>query len=196
MPDESAYARLSAAVVAGDREKVLAAVEVALDAGLSPLEVIENGLSPGMREIGERFARYEVFLPGLMLAAEAWERAMAVAGFVGRKIVPGDYVWGGIKGKPLRPQSLSRAFARVAREAEASNAPFHGLRHLHATELLRAGIHPWVVQERLGHGDITVTLNAYSHVVPGLQQRAAEAFDEAFAFAMPEPRKRPALAAT
>ena len=78
MPDESAYARLSAAVVAGDREKVLAAVEAALDAGLSPLEVIENGLSPGMREIGERFARYEVFLPGLMLAAEAWERAMAV----------------------------------------------------------------------------------------------------------------------
>ena len=196
MPDESAYARLSAAVVAGDREKVLAAVEVALDAGLSPLEVIENGLSPGMREIGERFARYEVFLPGLMLAAEAWERAMGVAGFVGRKIVPGDYVWGGIEGKPLRPQSLSRAFARVAREVRAPNTSFHGRRHLHATELLRAGVHPRVVQERLGHGDVTVTLNTYSHVVPGLQERAAAAFGQAFAFAMPDPTKRPALAAT
>ena len=78
MPDESVYERLSAAIVAAARDEVLAAVEAALEKGLSPSDIIERGLSPGMREIGERFARYEVFLPGLMLAAEAWEQAIRV----------------------------------------------------------------------------------------------------------------------
>jgi hypothetical protein len=50
---------------------------------------------------------------------------------------------------------------------------FHYLRHTHATLLLQAGVHPKIVQERLGHSSITVTLDTYSHVVPGLQEMAA-----------------------
>jgi len=134
--------------------------------------------------------------PSVEILRQRFAEASASAALMRRAVRLADHVFGDPEGKRLRPDSLSRAFARAAREAEASNASFHGLRHLHATELLRAGIHPRVVQERLGHGDVTVTLNTYSHVVPGLQERAAEAFDQTFAFAMPERSERPALAAS
>ena len=48
------------------------------------------------------------------------------------------------------------------------------LRHTHATHLLQAGIHPKVVQERLGHATISTTMDIYSHVLPGMQESAAE----------------------
>ncbi|MFZ4197569.1 tyrosine-type recombinase/integrase [Paenibacillus sp. NPDC058898] len=47
---------------------------------------------------------------------------------------------------------------------------FHNLRHTHATLLLKAGIHHKIVQERLGHSSINVTLDTYSHVLPNLQE--------------------------
>ena len=47
--------------------------------------------------------------------------------------------------------------------------------------MLKQGIHPKIVQERLGHSSIQITLDTYSHVEPGLQQAAANLFDEAFA---------------
>jgi len=50
----------------------------------------------------------------------------------------------------------------------------HDLRHTWATLALLAGVHPKVVQERLGHTKIATTMNAYSHVVPGMQSQAAE----------------------
>ena len=51
---------------------------------------------------------------------------------------------------------------------------FHDLRHTHATLLLSNGVHPKIVQERLGHGSIAVTIDTYSHVIPGLQEMAAQ----------------------
>ena len=50
---------------------------------------------------------------------------------------------------------------------------FHDLRHTHASLLLAAGVHPKVVQERLEHSTITITLDLYSHVAPGKQEDAA-----------------------
>jgi integrase len=50
---------------------------------------------------------------------------------------------------------------------------FHDLRHTHASLLLKAGVHPKVVQERLGHSSIAITLDIYSHVAPGMQEAAA-----------------------
>ena len=55
---------------------------------------------------------------------------------------------------------------------------FHDLRHSHATLLLKAGIHPKIVSERLGHANIGITLDTYSHVLPGVQEGAARRFDE------------------
>ncbi len=61
----------------------------------------------------------------------------------------------------------------------------YDLRHTHATLLLLAGVHPKVVSERLGHSNITITLNTYSHVLPNMQQAAAEKL-EAMLFPTPE----------
>ena len=58
---------------------------------------------------------------------------------------------------------------------------FHDLRHTAATLLLQENVHPKVVQERLGHSQISVTLNTYSHVLPTMQKEAAERLDQLFA---------------
>jgi integrase len=54
---------------------------------------------------------------------------------------------------------------------------FHELRHTHATMLLQLGENPKVVSERLGHADVTITLNTYSHVLPTMQESLAQNFD-------------------
>ena len=55
----------------------------------------------------------------------------------------------------------------------------HDARHTHACSMLKQGIHPKVVEERLGHATIGITLDLYSHVAPGLQAQAALRFEEA-----------------
>jgi len=54
----------------------------------------------------------------------------------------------------------------------------HDARHTHASVMLKMGVHPKIVQERLGHASITTTLDTYSHVAPGLQAAAAKKFDD------------------
>jgi integrase len=58
-----------------------------------------------------------------------------------------------------------------------------GLRHTHANLMLRAGVSPKIVSERLGHSTVSLTLDVYSHLVPGLQEAAARAFDQVMATA-------------
>lgn len=84
-------------------------------------------------------------------------------------------------GRPVLQHNLRTLFMRLVRIAGVPRIRLHDLRHTHATILLKRGVHPKVVQERLGHSDITVTLNTYSHVVPGLQAAAAKAIDSIFA---------------
>ena len=61
---------------------------------------------------------------------------------------------------------------------------FHDLRHAHATHMLAAGVHPKVASERLGHSRVGITLDLYSHVLPGMQEDAAARVDEAFEIAL------------
>ncbi len=77
-------------------------------------------------------------------------------------------------GRPWRPDTLTRMFQSAARAAGAPRTDVKGLRHAHATALLRAGVHPKVVQERLGHSSISVTMDIYSSVLPGMQREAIE----------------------
>jgi integrase len=65
---------------------------------------------------------------------------------------------------------------------------FHDLRHSHATQFLAAGVHPKIASERLGHSTIGITLDLYSHVMPGMQANAAEQVDAAIKAA-----KKPAI---
>ena len=77
-------------------------------------------------------------------------------------------------GKGLDPRSFTRLFERLLDKAELPRVSFHDLRHSHATMLMGMGEHPKVVQERLGHSTIGMTLDTYSHVLPGLQERVAD----------------------
>ena len=56
---------------------------------------------------------------------------------------------------------------------------FHDLRHTCATLLLTKGVHPKIVSEMLGHSSIAITLDIYSHVIPGMQEAAATAMEDA-----------------
>lgn len=89
-----------------------------------------------------------------------------------------DLVFSQIDGKPLLPDSISHAWVRLAKLTGLKGIHFHSARHSHASLLLKQGVHPKIVQERLGHSGIAVTLDLYSHVAPGLQQAAANRFDE------------------
>ena len=81
-------------------------------------------------------------------------------------------------GSPFLPNSVTHAYLKIARRAGLEGVRLHDLRHSHATLMLKAGIHPKIVQERLGHSSISMTLDTYSHVVPGLQEQAALRFEE------------------
>jgi integrase len=90
-----------------------------------------------------------------------------------------DLVFSHPDGKPLRPNTVSRAWATLAARAGLRVIRLHDARHSHASLMLKQGTHPKIVQERLGHSTISITLDTYSHVVPGLQEAAANRFDEA-----------------
>jgi len=77
-------------------------------------------------------------------------------------------------GSWIHPERFSRWFDGHRTRAGLPRIRAHDLRHTHATLLLQAGVHPKVVQERLGHSSITVTLDTYSHVIPAMQEDAAE----------------------
>ena len=81
-------------------------------------------------------------------------------------------------GTPVLQHNVRMTMQRIVKKSGVPQIRFHDLRHTHATLLLKQGVHPKVVQERLGHADIQTTLNVYSHVVPGLQEAAAKLFDE------------------
>ena len=98
---------------------------------------------------------------------------------VGPAYLDHDLVFAELDGRPWAPDKLTSAFAALVRRAGISGLRFHDLRHTHATQLLKQGIHPKVVSERLGHATVAITLDTYSHVLPGLQKEAAERIDVA-----------------
>ncbi|SFA89298.1 Phage integrase family protein [Lentibacillus halodurans] len=73
----------------------------------------------------------------------------------------------------ILPTYLRTVFNRTIKKSEIKKISFHGLRHTHATLLLKSGVHPKVVQERLGHRSIQTTLDTYSHIILGIQEIAA-----------------------
>ena len=76
-------------------------------------------------------------------------------------------------GAALHPEIVSRLFRKAVKESMLPVIRLHDLRHTHATLALRAGIHPKVVSERLGHATVSITLDTYSHAIPAMQEEAA-----------------------
>jgi len=91
-----------------------------------------------------------------------------------------DFVFIRQDGSPINPNAVTLAFRRILNKAGLKGIRIHDLRHTHATLMLKAGIHPKVVSERLGHATVAFTLDTYSHVLPGLQEEVAEKFDAIF----------------
>ena len=89
-----------------------------------------------------------------------------------------DLVFSNVEGKPLRPNTVTRAWTMSIARAGVKPIRLHDARHTHASLMLKQGVHPKIVQERLGHASISMTLDTYSHVAPGLQEAAAAGFDK------------------
>jgi integrase len=87
-----------------------------------------------------------------------------------------DLVFAGPTGGFVHPDGFGKAFQRLQSGADLPRIRFHDLRHTHATLALEGGIQSRVVSERLGHSTVAMTLDTYSHVLPGLQEAAAERF--------------------
>jgi integrase len=96
---------------------------------------------------------------------------------LGKTLSGHDLVFAHPDGSPLDPSTITHAFGKLIKKAELPHIRFHDLRHTHATLMLKGGVHPKIVSERLGHANIGITLDTYSHVVPGLQEAAALRFD-------------------
>ncbi len=97
---------------------------------------------------------------------------------MGRDWQDHDLVFTLENGRWRHPHAVTQAFRRTVRSTDVPYIRFHDLRHTHATLLLRAGVNPKVVSERLGHSSVAFTLDTYAHVIPGMQSAAAERFSE------------------
>ena len=96
-----------------------------------------------------------------------------------------DFVFTQANGRPLHPDKVSNEFHRIVEGSKLPHLTLHGLRHAHATLMLAKGVHPKVVSERLGHSNVSITLDVYSHLLPGLQEAAAQAVDDTLSAGVP-----------
>jgi integrase len=130
----------------------------------------------GAREIAEpktSRARRKVDVPGFAIAALRRHREA-----LGALPHPERPVFTSPDGEPMRRSNLyRRSWKPLLRRAKLPDVPFHALRHTSATMALAAGVNPKVVQERLGHSSVTLTLDTYSHAVPTLGKEAAARLD-------------------
>jgi integrase len=83
-------------------------------------------------------------------------------------------------GSQVTPIYVSQQWGRLIAKTKLARLRFHDLRHAHATHLLGNGVHPKIASERLGHSKVGITLDLYSHVIPGMQADAAATVDAAF----------------
>ncbi len=92
-----------------------------------------------------------------------------------------DLVFATPLGTPIDTSNLRRAWDRIVNAAGLPHLRFHDIRHIHATLMLAGGVHPKVVAERLGHANVGITLDTYSHVLPNLQAQAATGLERMLA---------------
>ncbi len=119
---------------------------------------------------GQRVVTLDAMTVRMLTAwrAEQAERAMA-NGIAPVWIVSDD---AGLS--PWRPDRMSHVYGRATKKAGVTGHRLHDLRHFHATQLLAAGIAPWIVAHRLGHATVDTTLRLYAHWIPGTDADAAD----------------------
>jgi integrase len=80
-------------------------------------------------------------------------------------------------GSPFLPDTSSHSWSKLAMSVGLMNCHLHIAWHSMASKMLQDGIHPAIVQQRLGHASIQTTIDAYSHILPGLAEAAAAKLD-------------------
>jgi len=103
---------------------------------------------------------------------------------IGVRQTDATFVYAREDGEPMQPRSLTHAWQQMVARTTLPRARFHDLRHAHATHMLSSGVHPKVASERLGHSKVGITLDLYSHVLPGMQADAAARVDDALRVAV------------
>jgi integrase len=114
----------------------------------------------------------------ILILKDHRDRQEGIRAMLGVSLKGEESVFSTPEGKPLRPSIVSRAWTALASRAGVRVIRLHDARHTHASLMLKQGVHPKIVQGRLGHASVQITLNTYSHVAPGLQEAAAESFDK------------------
>jgi integrase len=152
------------------------------------LQRLKGGLTVFLEPKTAKGRRSVALSPVAVLVLRAHhERQGQLRAILDGRLSEDDLVFSHPDGSPLKPDTVSHVFSEIARKARLWGLRLHDLRHTHATLMLQQGIHPKIVQERLGHANIAVTLDTYSHVLPGLQEAAALRFDEGLVLSRDEP---------
>jgi integrase len=135
--------------------------------------------------------RRTVALPAMVVDELRQHRLRQAEGLLrlGVRLADDHHVLMRADGKPLQPRSLTHAFGAFLKMRGLPRVRLHDLRHSHATQLLASGVHPKIAQERLGHSSVAITLDLYSHVLPGMQAEAAGRVDLALRDAINRRRK-------
>jgi integrase len=89
-----------------------------------------------------------------------------------------DLVFSHWNGSPFLPDSITHAWVKLVRRCGLRGIRLHDARHTHASLMLKQGVSPKVISERLGHAGVAITLDLYAHTTPGMQQAAADKFDD------------------
>jgi integrase len=98
---------------------------------------------------------------------------------LGIRVTDETFVVARADGLPLQPDTLTQEWKRLVAKTSLPRIRFHDLRHSHATHMLASGVHPKIASERLGHSKVGITLDLYSHVLPGMQEDAVAKVDAA-----------------
>ena len=173
------------AVLCGLRRGEISALRwraVNLDAGqLSVVESAEQmNNSVRLKEPKGGRAR-TVALPASVVAELRLHRLQQAEGLLrlGVGLSDDSFVAAHADGAMMQPTFITHEWVRLIAGSGMTRLRFHDLRHSHATALLASGIHPKVASERLGHSKVGITLDLYSHVMPGMQEDAAARVDAA-----------------
>ncbi|MET8969986.1 tyrosine-type recombinase/integrase [Streptomyces hydrogenans] len=123
--------------------------------------------------------RRTVPLPAMCIAPLRWHRMRQndQRAKAGERWEEGGYVFTTASGRPVEPRNVYRSFTRVAASAGLRVIRLHDARHGTATLLTAAGVAPRVVMEILGHSQISITMDVYTHVVQDTQREAISHMD-------------------
>jgi integrase len=158
-----------------------------IDLAAGKMAVVESAeqTAAGIRYKPPKSGRGRTVALSAMVTAELRQHRLAQAEELlrlGVRASDATFVYTRQDGEPMQPRSLTQMWSTIT--TTLPRIRFHDLRHAHATHMLATGVHPKVASERLGHSRVGITLDLYSHVLPGMQEDAAARVDEAFQIAL------------